>query len=586
MRLIKSIQIESFRSIQVATLASLAGFTTFVGKNSSGKSNVLRALNLFFNDQLEPGRPLSFGRDAYDEVPRLKKKKRIVITLSFEVPANFKFRRGLDALGAIGPAFTIRRTWEIDQRRQVVETSDLMLDGSAVANGKDLARQFLSLITFRYIPNRSVPARLLRDESQAIANAIFRKIRGGDQGAELLKSLGEAAVRLLEDAAKSLTSSGSPLSNPSVATAETIGQMLQMSGFQATGRHGGIVQDEDWGAGHQAYFLYSLLRAVDTDVSQSFGWRQAAVWAVEEPESALHRDLETRLADELRSWAVDEGSRLQIFQTTHSPILTMASESGFWVDLEGKRSTFTDMSVPELTRAAELRGVSGWVHPILSFPWNTVVLVEGEIDAKVLTHVALLAGVTNLRFLPLPTLDPSERGGGKDQLIRYLRANSRLISNRPKSTPLIALLDWEVADTTLAQARGAYGQGADRFVVRMDQSLCPRELGPTFRGIERFYPPRVVSEAHAADEVLVAIKVGSPYSVAADELSRGKNHLLNRVLQVSELQELCPLVETVMQLDNLVRGPATPQLVLPGMERAPANGLQPTAAGPTQSRRG
>src|SRR5262245_33498043 len=102
MRLIKSIEIEGFRSIQAATLSPLTGFTSFVGKNSSGKSNVLRALNLFFNDYLEPGRPLSFGRDAYDEVPRLKKKKRIVITLSFEVPKNFRFRKGLDALGAIG----------------------------------------------------------------------------------------------------------------------------------------------------------------------------------------------------------------------------------------------------------------------------------------------------------------------------------------------------------------------------------------------------------------------------------------------------------------------------------------------------
>lgn len=567
MRLIKSIQIEGFRSIQTATLSPLAGFTSFVGKNSSGKSNVLRALNLFFNDHLEPGRQLSFGRDAYDEVPRLKKKKRIAITLSFEVPPNFRFRRGLDALAAVGTVFTIRRTWEIDLRRQVIETSDLMVDGTAVANGKDLARQFLSLVTFRYIPNRSVPARLLRDESQAIATAIFRKIRGGDQGTELLKSLGEAAARLLQDAATSLSSTGSPLTNPSVATAETIGQMLQMSGFQATGRHGGIVQDEDWGAGHQAFFLYSLLRAVDTDVSQSFGWRQAAVWAVEEPESALHRDLETRLADELRSWAVDEGSRLQIFQTTHSAILTMASESGFWVDLEGKRSTFADMSVPELTRAAELRGVSGWVHPVLSFPWNTVVLVEGEIDAKVLMHVASLASVTNLRFLPLPTLDPSEKGGGKDQIIKYLRAHSRLIPNRPKSAPLIVLFDWEVADSTLAQARTAYGQGADRFVVRMDHSLCPKELSASFKGIERFYPPRVISEAHAADEMIVGMKPGRPYSVAADELSRGKNRLMNRLLGVSDLQELGPLVHTVMQLDNLVRGPATPQLVLPGMER-------------------
>lgn len=568
MRLIQSIHIEGFRSIQSATLDPLSGFSTFVGRNSSGKSNVLRALNLFFNDELEPGRSFSFARDVYDEVPRLKKKKRIEISITVAVPPNFKFRKELDALRALGSTFTVRRTWEIDPRRQVVPQTTLSVDGSVIPNGADLARQFLGLITFRYIPNRSVPAQLLRDESQTIANAILRRMRG-DQGADLIRSLGEAAARLLQEATRSFSDSGSPLSDPSMATSDSISQMLRMSGFQAVGRHGGVVQDEDWGAGHQAFFLYALLRAIDTDVSQSFGWRQAAVWAVEEPESALHRDLETRLADELRSWALDEGSRLQILQTTHSPIFAMASESGFWVDLEGKRSSFVPMGIPELSRAAEMRGVTGWVHPVLSFPWNVVVLVEGEIDATALTHVATLSGITSLRFVPLPTLDPSEKGGGKDQIIRYLKGSAGLIVNRHKSAPLVVLFDWDVADSKIAQAREAYGVGADRFVIRMDETVCPVELGKTFRGIERYYPPRVVREAHEADELVVGFKSGRPYSVASDELSRGKRRLLERLLAVDQLGELAPLVQTVVRIDNLVRGPASPQLTFQEMETSP-----------------
>lgn len=570
MRLIKSIRVEGFRSIQSASLTPLSGFTTFVGKNSSGKSNLLRALSLFFNNEIEPGRPLVFTRDVYDEVPRLRKKKRIVVSIDFLVPPNFCFRRGLEAVEALGASFTIDRSWEIDPRRQVVETTGLTVDGSPVASGADLARQFLSLVTFRYIPNRSVPARLLRDESQAIANAIFRRMRGGEQGAELIKSLSDAADRLLQEAASNLAGSGSPLSKPSVATTESIGQMLQMSGFQAVGQHGGIVQDEDWGAGHQAFFLYALLRAVDTDISQSFGWRQAAVWGVEEPESALHRDLETRLADEIRSWALDEDSRLQVLQTTHSPVLTMAAESGFWVELASKRTAFHAMPIPELTRAAEARGVSGWVHPILSFPWNPVVLVEGEIDARVLVHVADVGGLSGIRFLPLPTLDPAEKSGGKDQLIKYLRAYQSLIHNRPKSAPLVALLDWEVADSKLAQAREAYGKGGDRYVLRMDASLCHKQMGVTFRGIERFYPPRLVLEAHDADEMVVGMKSGRPYSVAATELSRGKQRLMERLLKVDDLTELRPLVRTLIEVDRRVRGLAAPQLTLPGIADAPA----------------
>jgi len=568
MRLIQSIQVEGFRSIQSASLTPLSGLTTFVGKNSSGKSNLLRALSLFFNNELEPGRPLVFARDAYDEVPRLKKKKKIIVSVTFLVPPNFRFRKELEAVKALGDSFTIQRRWEIDPRRQVIEATELTVKGSSIANGSELARQFLSLVTFRYIPNRSVPARLLREESQTIANAIFRRMRGGDQGAELIQALSDAADRLLQEAASNLASSGSPLSKPSVATAESIGQMLQMSGFQAVGQHGAVVRDEDWGAGHQAFFLYELLRAVDTDISQSFGWRQAAVWGVEEPESALHRDLETRLADEMRSWALDEDSRLQVLQTTHSPVFTMAAESGFWVELSSKRTVFQPMAIPELTRAAEARGVSGWVHPVLSFPWNPVVLVEGDIDARVLAHVADVGGLSGIRFLPLPTLDPSERGGGKDQMIKYLRAHQQLIQNRPKSAPFLVLFDWEVADNKIAQAREAYGTGGDRFVLRMDASLCHEQMGPTFRGIERFYSPRIVLEAHDADEIVVGIKQGRPYSVAASELSRGKQRLMDRLVKIDDLGELRPLIRMLMEIDRQVRGSSVPQLTLPGIPDA------------------
>ena len=226
------------------------------------------------------------------------------------------------------------------------------------------------------------------------------------------------------------------------------------------------------------------------------------------------------------------------------------------------------MPIPELTRAAEARGVSGWVHPVLSFPWNPVVLVEGEIDARVLAHVADIGGLSGIRFLPLPTLDPSEKGAGKDQMIKYIRAHQQLIQNRPKSAPLLALFDWEVGDSKIAQAREAYGACGDRYVLRMDATLCHEKMGTTFRGIERFYPPRIVLEAHDADELVVGIKQGRPYSVAASELSRGKQRLMDRLVKIDDLGELRPLVRTLMEIDRQVRGSMVPQLTLPGMREA------------------
>lgn len=59
---IRLIRIENFRSIR-SLEADLSRFAIFVGKNDSGKSNILRALNLFFNGYTNPGTEFSFDED-------------------------------------------------------------------------------------------------------------------------------------------------------------------------------------------------------------------------------------------------------------------------------------------------------------------------------------------------------------------------------------------------------------------------------------------------------------------------------------------------------------------------------------------
>ncbi|EFN9546682.1 AAA family ATPase, partial [Escherichia coli] len=51
---IRRIEITNFRSIQKIVIDS-ARLQIIVGNNDAGKSNILRALNLFFNSQTNPG---------------------------------------------------------------------------------------------------------------------------------------------------------------------------------------------------------------------------------------------------------------------------------------------------------------------------------------------------------------------------------------------------------------------------------------------------------------------------------------------------------------------------------------------------
>lgn len=564
MKLIHQIRIENFRSIENETIQDVGTFNVLVGKNSSGKSNVLRALNLFFNGEVEPGKQIDFGRDYFLRATPSKKKKQISVTVDFALPEVFKFRKGLEGLNALGKKFSITRTWKLDQRRNPIDEMKAVADGKAVRDSSEIARQFLGLVSYRYIPNRTIPTDLLKDESQAIADSIFLRMKGDQHAAALLDGLTAAATRMLGNADSAMRLADSPLTTPRIALGKSIGEMLTMSGFQATTSSGGDVQDEDWGAGHQAFFLYFVLHAIDTNYGRFFGWKQATIWGVEEPESSLHRDLETRLAESFRQWTDDETSRLQTIVTTHSPVMTMATNRGYWTEITRGQTKVSPMPIPQLTRAAEIRGVSGWVHPILSFPWNPVVLVEGAIDVDVLSHAASLAGSEHLRFLSLPGLDPTEARGGKDAIIVYLRRNKALLQNRPSEAPLLVLFDWEVSKQELQKAKIAYGGGADRYVLGMDDGHCDALLSSDFKGIERFYPPKVFLDAHTAGELVLGIATGKPYSISKEQLNKAKNFLRDRLLQMDSLEKLKPLIKVILDLEKAARRDAALQLSLPG----------------------
>ncbi len=94
MKLISQIEIKGFRSIRSVKLSGLDNFTAFAGLNNSGKSNVLRALNVFFNGETDEGKPLIFDKDSFR--PK-KRAKQISIAVAFSLPDNFNFRSGLEA---------------------------------------------------------------------------------------------------------------------------------------------------------------------------------------------------------------------------------------------------------------------------------------------------------------------------------------------------------------------------------------------------------------------------------------------------------------------------------------------------------
>ena len=86
---IQRVHVKNFRSLVDETI-ELSDYNFFVGKNDSGKSNVLKALNLFFNNKTDFNTPYDFDCDYSKFAKRgAKQAREITISLDIVIPDTF-----------------------------------------------------------------------------------------------------------------------------------------------------------------------------------------------------------------------------------------------------------------------------------------------------------------------------------------------------------------------------------------------------------------------------------------------------------------------------------------------------------------
>ena len=90
---ITNIEIRNYRSARNLTIAPHR-LAVLVGKNDSGKSNILRALNLFFNDQTDPDQGFRFDADHNIFNRPNRRAKQISITLEIRLPNTYHATNG------------------------------------------------------------------------------------------------------------------------------------------------------------------------------------------------------------------------------------------------------------------------------------------------------------------------------------------------------------------------------------------------------------------------------------------------------------------------------------------------------------
>jgi len=508
-RFIRSLTVRSFRSIEEHPLDDLGPFTCLAGRNNSGKSNFLRALYLFFQDEPEPNTyGVSFARDycksSVAKQKRSKQKQRIGVEVGFDLPESFKVHptikhRLSQLVGQDVHHFTVTKTYESDIFEPRVAVNGRSLDTVAE---REVLYRFLGQFRVRYVPNRTKPTEVLKEAVPEVQRFLVRKYaqrRRTPAGFDQLAPIADATRELLKDLREEIvTSSAGTFTGFSMVTPSGIEDITLVAGYQAEAPSGEVVGEEVWGSGIQAYAMMNVLMLVDTDYGSQFGWPQATMWLVEEPESSLHYDLEQRLAFLFRTKALQQSARMQMFCSTHSAVFIQACTDGYLVEQSASGGTTArKLPTPALLNNACRTGVSGWQHPLLAHPFNPVVLLDGPIDRDVLSKAAEVTGrAPNCQFACLEDFAPHHKRSGVGNTLRFLQAEGSLVGSRKSDAPLIVLLDWETTEQDLARVREAYGgeNGAETRVFRMDEQYADPLVGATVRGIERFYPPLLFEE--------------------------------------------------------------------------------------------
>jgi len=298
LKLIKRVEVSYFRSIYKARLDNLQGVNVLFGRNDSGKSNVLRALNLFFNNKTNPGQRFNFDRDfcharLAEANPTRDIRKFAYVKLWFATPASWQ--------ASLGEEFWVKKQWSITRE------SDPHFESSI---GKRKLQQyltrFLNQIRFHYVPaikDRRIFERLQGEIYNVISSHEAFSASLSDFAAALKEHTNDLTTGLREDLG--VTSAISP--------PDDLTDLFHSLDFETNTEQGDSYSlTHQRGDGIQVRHIPEILAFLSDRSSEDFH-----IWGFEEPENSL--ELANAIEEAQRFCRYGEAANKQIFLTSHSP---------------------------------------------------------------------------------------------------------------------------------------------------------------------------------------------------------------------------------------------------------------------------
>lgn len=302
MEIIKSVQIKKFRSLKSVTKKlDFSELNIFVGQNDQGKSNLLRALNLFFNNETDMDTRFRFSEDyCYHSNTGKGTRHEIRIDLIIHPPKQrFKYAKPL------------RWTKRWRQDGSVVEERKYISSGEEVPT-RDGVSQWLDKIRYRYIP---------AIKGQSYFSALMGELHDvlNEAHAEILSSQGEEFISGIQQVTEDITRELSQqigISN-TIQVPSDFKQLFSNLDFGvrlgANTYH--LKQRGDGVKIRHIPVILKYMSEQERNISRAGYVKPDTIWGFEEPEN----NLELRYAFELAKSFKEYSKDIQIFVTTHSP---------------------------------------------------------------------------------------------------------------------------------------------------------------------------------------------------------------------------------------------------------------------------
>ena len=327
---IERIEITKFRSFGTTEIIECDGVNIFSGGNDTGKSNVLKALNLFFNER--PDNNASYNSDQdfnkWFRDNNLKGARDIVIRVKIAAGSYFDPTK-IEHIG-INEGFFAQKTFHDNG---AIVPSFYYKDGREIKDKMSLSRADAIIrnnIRYIYIPavrDNNFRSSIQRD-LMSIADSVDKRFGQNNNLKQLFDNLENGLKNKLSNLSKVIQETLGIKINTSV----TFSSLLESLGFETEGeikikkkRSNELVPQsiiiENRGDGIQMHFLSFLLWFVSNEDKKHY-----YIWGYEEPEIAYEFKRQITVAD---TFVKQFSHSAQIFITTHSPAFA------FYEDVKG-----------------------------------------------------------------------------------------------------------------------------------------------------------------------------------------------------------------------------------------------------------